>query len=105
MGLISVICWLRRGEGLPTLLLLKHSYRWIQYVRLELEIESEETRLSPREKSIIVFISNNAGCKSGQIAKRLGIPSPTVKRILPDLIEKNLIEKFGIGPGTNYSVK
>jgi len=45
------------------------------------------------------------GCKSGEIAKKLGIPSPTVKRILPDLIEKNLIEKHGTGPGTNYSIK
>ncbi|MBW6497956.1 MAG: MarR family winged helix-turn-helix transcriptional regulator, partial [Bacteroidales bacterium] len=51
------------------------------------------------------FIENNSGCKSGDIAKKLGIPSPTVKRILPELIDKNLIEKFGTGPGTNYSIK
>ena len=63
-----------------------------------------ETRLSPREKSILTFIENNAGCKSGAIAKKLGIPSPTVKRILPELIKKKLIEKFGTGPGTNYSI-
>jgi Fic family protein len=64
-----------------------------------------ELQLSPREKSIITFIGNNPGCKSGDIANKLGIPSPTVKRILPELIEKNLIEKHGIGPGTNYSIK
>jgi Fic family protein len=64
-----------------------------------------ELQLSPREKSIITFIGNNPGCKSGDIANRLGIPSPTVKRILPELIEKKLIEKHGIGPGTNYSIK
>lgn len=64
-----------------------------------------EIQLSPREKSIIIFIGNNAGCKSGDIAKKLGIPSPTVKKILPTLIEKNLIEKHGIGPGTNYTIK
>ena len=64
-----------------------------------------EIQLSPREKSIITFIGNNAGCKSGDIAKKLGIPSPTVKKILPNLMEKNLIEKHGIGPGTNYSIK
>ena len=40
-----------------------------------------------------------------EFAKKLGIPSPTVKRILPELINKNLIEKHGIGPGTNYSIK
>ncbi|MEZ4842957.1 MAG: Fic family protein [Bacteroidia bacterium] len=142
----------RLSRLLSTLLLLKHGYKWIQYVSFEHEIESRkteyyrvlrscqakrpnedvtewirfffdalgniqkelmikletkgvETRLSPREKSILTFIENNAGCKSGDIAKRLGIPNPTVKRILPELIEKNLIEKFGTGPGTNYSIK
>jgi Fic family protein len=142
----------RLSRLLSTLLLLKHGYKWIQYISFEHEIESRkteyyrvlrscqarrpnedvsewnrffldalgniqkqlmikleskgvETRLSPREKSILTFIENNAGCKSGDIAKKLGIPNPTVKRILPELIKKNLIEKFGTGPGTNYSIK
>ena len=142
----------RLSRLISTLLLLKHGYKWIQYVSFEHEIENRkteyyrvlrscqaqrpnenvsdwvnfffsalrniqeqlmkkleitgiETKLSPREKSIITFISNNAGCKSGEIAKKLGIPSPTVKRILPGLINKNLIEKYGTGPGTNYSIK
>lgn len=142
----------RLSRLLSTLLLLKHGYKWIQYVSFEHEIENRKTeyyrvlrscqaqrpneditewirfffdalrniqkqlmiklefkgveaRLSPREKAILTFIENNAGCKSGDIAKKLGIPNPTVKRILPDLIEKNLIEKFGTGPGTNYSIK
>ncbi len=142
----------RLSRLLSTLLLLKHGYKWIQYVSFEHEIESRkteyyrvlrscqaqrpnedvtdwirfffdalgniqtklmikleskgvETRLSPREKSILTFIENNSGCKSGDISQKLGIPSPTVKRILPELIEKNLIEKFGTGPGTNYSIK
>lgn len=141
----------RLSRLLSTLLLMKHGYKWIQYVSFEHEIESRkteyyrvlrscqsqrpnedvtewirfffgalgniqkqlmkklkskgvETRLSPREKAILTFIENNAGCKSGDIAKKLGIPSPTVKRILPDLIKKKLIEKFGTGPGTNYSI-
>jgi len=71
----------------------------------KLEKSGIETQLSPKEKSIITFIGNNPGCKSGDIAKRLNIPSPTVKRILPELLNKNLIEKHGIGPGTNYSIK
>jgi uncharacterized membrane protein len=71
----------------------------------KLEIKGVEISLSPREKSILIFIENNAGCKSGDIARKLGIPNPTVKRILPELLKKNLIEKFGTGPGTNYSIK
>jgi Fic family protein len=141
----------RLSRLLATLLLMKHGYKWIQYVSFEHEIESRkteyyrvlrscqsqrpneevtewirfffntlgniqkqlrikleskgvETRLSPREKSILTFIENNDGCKSGEIAKKLGIPNPTVKRILPELIKKKLIEKFGTGPGTNYSI-
>jgi Fic family protein len=71
----------------------------------KLDNKGVATQLSPKEKSILTFISNHAGCKSGDIAQKLGIPSPTVKRILPDLLTKNLIEKFGTGPGTNYSIK
>jgi Fic family protein len=71
----------------------------------KLEQSGVEIKLSPREKSILTFIGNNAGCKSGEIAKKLGIPSPTIKRILPDLIQKNLIEKHGNGASTNYSTK
>jgi Fic family protein len=63
----------------------------------KLEQSGVEMQLSPREKSIITFIGNNPGCKSSDIAGKLGIPSPTVKRILPDLIEKNLIEKTRSG--------
>ena len=64
-----------------------------------------EAKLSPREKSIIAFLSDHPGSKSGVIASRLKIPNPTVKRILKDLLTKNLIEVFGSGPGTNYTVK
>ncbi len=64
-----------------------------------------EAELSPREKSIIALISNNSGIKSGEIAGKLGIPNPTVKRTLAELIQKGLIEKHGTGRGTNYSVK
>lgn len=76
-----------------------------EQLMLKLNQSGVEIQLSPREKSILTFIGNNAGCKSGEIAKKLGIPSPTIKRILPELIEKNLIEKHGIGPSTNYSIK
>lgn len=142
----------RLSRLLSTLLLLKHGYRWVQYVSFEHEIESRkteyyhvlrscqanrpnedvtewilfffnamgtiqeqlmkkldkrgiETKLSPKEKSILTFIDNHAGCKSGEIAKGLGIPNPTVKRMLPGLLKKKLIQKHGTGPGTNYSSK
>jgi predicted HTH transcriptional regulator len=71
---------------------------------LKLQSIGMETQLSPKDKSILAFISEHPGCKSGDIARRLAIPSPTVKRILSKLVDQKLIEKFGIGPGTNYAL-
>ena len=80
--------------------------RFVEEDLLRRKFDPEKAKkLSPKEKSILTFIENHAGCKSGEIAKKLGIPSPTVKRILPELIKLNLIEKYGTGPGTNYSIK
>ena len=69
----------------------------------KLNINNATTQLSQREKLILTFIENKVGCKSGEISKKLGVPSPTVKRILSELIQKKLIVKNGIGPSTNYS--
>jgi uncharacterized membrane protein len=71
----------------------------------KLTTEGIESRLSPKERSILVFIADHPGTKSGDIASKLDIPNPTVKRILSDLLDKGLIEKFGAGPGTNYSIQ
>jgi len=141
----------RLSRLLSTLLLLKHGYKWIQYVSFEHEIEHRKTayyrvlrscqaerpnevindwivfffdalsniqtqlktklesegieqRLSPKEKSLLIYISDHPGSRSGEISKKLDIPSPTVKRILAELTAKHLIEKFGSGPGTNYTI-
>lgn len=70
----------------------------------KLETSGSEASLSPREKSILTFIGNHVGCKSGEIAKKLDIPNPTVKRVLADLVKRKLLKKHGLGSGTNYSV-
>ncbi len=70
----------------------------------KLESGGNEASLSPKEKSILTFIGNHPGCKSGEIASRLNIPNPTVKRILTDLVNRKLIIKHGSGSGTNYSI-
>jgi Fic family protein len=69
----------------------------------KMEQSSEEMPISVKEKSILIFIGNNPGCKSGEIAKQLDIPSPTIKKILKNLLEKKLVQKNGIGAGTNYA--
>jgi Fic family protein len=71
----------------------------------KLEQGSTQSQMSPREKLIFALISNNSGIKSGEIAVRLSIPIPTVKRILAELTENGAIEKQGTGRGTSYSIK
>jgi len=70
---------------------------------LKLNFNNASSQLSQREKLILTYIENNVGCKSGEISKNIGVPNPTVKRLLSELIEKKLIEKNGVGPSTNYS--
>lgn len=70
----------------------------------KLKKEGIQAKLSPNERAILVFIGENPGSKSGEISKKLGIPNPTVKRMLSQLLEQNLLEKFGSGPGTNYGI-
>jgi len=69
----------------------------------KLESSGNQTQLSPKEKSIITYIENHAGCKSSEISTKLNIPNPTVKRLLTSLVNMSLIAKYGTGPGTNYS--
>ena len=71
----------------------------------KLEIKEVTTKLSPRDKSIYLFISSNPGCKSGEISRKLNIPNPTTKRILSHMVKDDLLEKFGRGAGVNYAIK
>jgi Fic family protein len=64
-----------------------------------------ETQLSPREKAIVTIIQNYSGIKSSEISDKLNIPVPTVKRILSDLQNKEVIEKQGSGRSTIYLAK
>ena len=71
----------------------------------KLEQSGIETQLSSREKAILTIIQNYSGIKSGEIAEKLAIPNPTVKRILSDLQSREIIEKYGSGRGTVYLSK
>lgn len=64
-----------------------------------------ETQLSPKEKLIFTIIQNRPNIQSGGISEKLAIPSPTVKRILSELLNKGLIEKQGSGRNVSYTIK
>jgi Fic family protein len=63
-----------------------------------------ETQLSPKEKSIYMVIQNRPNIQSGELSDKLAIPLPTVKRILSELIRKQLIEKQGRGRNVSYTI-
>lgn len=75
-----------------------------QKLEQKLNFDGIESSLSPKEKMIYSFVMHNSGCKSGIIAEKFMIPSPTIKKILAELVAKKLIQKHGRGAGTNYSV-
>ena len=70
----------------------------------KLDSSEKETKLTPKDKSILLCISDNYGASSGALALKLGIPNPTIKRHLSLLVKKGMIEKFGVGRGTSYGV-
>jgi Fic family protein len=141
----------RLSRLLATLLLMKSSYVWIEYVSFEHEIEhrkkeyykklmdaqrarpdedvtewvyfflnclkniqqqllqkvkEKESRqaVGVREQQIYNLVELNPGISSGDISKRLAIPSPTVKRILSDLVATRNLIVHGAGRGTSYSI-
>jgi len=53
----------------------------------------------------LTIIQNYSGIKSSEIAEKLAIPNPTVKRILSDLQSKKMIEKQGNSRSTVYLAK
>jgi Fic family protein len=76
----------------------------IQYkLQKKLEVDSQESTLSLKEKGVYTYISNHSNCKSKHITEALLIPKSTVKRILVDLITKNLIVQNGRGAGISYT--
>ena len=70
----------------------------------KLEESGRTKSLAPREKAMLAYIGNHPGCKSGEIAEQLGIPNPTVKRLLAQLVQEQLLVRHGRGPGTNYTI-
>ena len=64
-----------------------------------------ETQLSPKEKSIYTLVQSRPNIQSGEIAQRLEIPIPTVKRLVAGLMKKGMLEKQGNGRNVSYTIK
>lgn len=68
----------------------------------KLNKSGQATQLSTRENLIVSIIQNRPNIQSGEIAEKLAIPLPTVKRLLSQLVSKGLIQKSGTGRGVSY---
>lgn len=71
----------------------------------KLETQKKSDRLAPREKMIYSFVENHPGSGSGEIAEKLDIPLPTVKRILSDMVNNKQLLQIGVGKATNYMIE
>ena len=72
--------------------------------QLEEKLKTKQTQsyLSNKEQNILAFLDAHSGSKSSDIAVKLNIPLPTVKKILSALTQNKVISKRGIGKGTTY---
>jgi len=71
----------------------------------KIETKGRLTQLTPRESALYSFIDSHPGARSSEIAKKLLIPLPTVKKILMEMVVGKLLSKHGNGPGTHYYVE
>lgn len=70
----------------------------------KLSLSEQHPLLSTKEKMIYAYIINHTDSKSGDIVSALNISKPTVKRVLSDLVDKQLIVKQGRGAGVTYTI-
>lgn len=104
---VLIECQLQRpGEDIyPWVLFFLDCLKNIQQKLSEkLEVQRKAIKMVPREQNIYSFIENHPGSKSGEIAEKLNIPLPTVKRILSNMVGNKLIEVSGAGAGTHYMI-
>ena len=73
-----------------------------EQLMIKLEENKTEKPILQRDKRILFFIQNHAGCSSGEISKKLDLALPTVKKSLGDLVSKGIITKEGQGKSTGY---
>jgi Fic family protein len=74
----------------------------LQQKLLSTELTNE---LSPKDKSIYLYVNEHPKCQSKDIAASLGLSKATVKRILTELLAKKLIQQHGKGAGVYYMVR
>lgn len=73
-------------------------------LREKISEKKQREAIGIREQRVYTIIEHNPGISSGEIARKLGIPNPTVKRIVGDMAKSGVIIQHGVGRGTRYSI-
>lgn len=96
----------RPGEDItPWVMFFLTSLKNVQEsLMLKLETHGVQQAISQRERHLLTIIEANPGIKTSDMAKKLGVSSATVKRMLDSLLSAKLIERHGIGPGSYYTL-
>lgn len=68
----------------------------------KLETHGTQQAISQRERHLLTIIEANPGIKTSDMAKKLGVSSATIKRMLDNLLSAKLIQREGTGPGSYY---
>lgn len=78
----------------------------IQHHLMEkLEVQARTNGMSGKQKVIYSFIENHAGSSSSEIAEKLNIALPTVKKILSGMQKNKMITMTGAGKSTTYYIE
>jgi len=68
----------------------------------KLKLQQSSAGLSNKEQLILSLLDNYPYSKSSEIAEKLGMNLPTVKKILTSLLQNKTISRIGIGKATTY---
>jgi hypothetical protein len=74
------------------------------YLKNKLDMQAITSEPIARDRAIYLYINSHPGAQAGAIASSLGIPLPTVKKVLGELTSSKFITRRGMGKGTNYVV-
>lgn len=68
-------------------------------------IDIDKLNLSEEEIYILNTLKDETELSRGEIDKKLGFNKSKTLRIINNLVERNIVQKLGDGPGTTYRLK
>lgn len=76
-----------------------------QQLMQKLETKNEDSTISPRMQQIRMYVEHHPGSRTGDIASKLSLPLPTVKKEVAIMVTSGQLIRHGSGAGTHYTAK